>query len=207
MGLNDADLRPSHRLVSNASSTVHCLAPVVHILEEAFGIERAFFTTVHSYTAQHRLADVPARDMRLGRAAAENIIPQESRSAAMVTDLIPRLRERLSGAAISVPVQNGSLVDLVCWHRNPVTTTSVNEALRTAAESDRWKRYLSYESEPIVSRDVALSGFSGVFDSLATMSISGTVSKTVSWFDSGMGYTRRAVDLLERFAALDAAAA
>jgi glyceraldehyde 3-phosphate dehydrogenase len=203
MGVNDSDLSASHRIVSNASSTVHCLAPIVAILEDSFGIERALFTTVHSYTSHHRLADVPARDMRLGRAAAENIIPQESRSPEMVMDLLPRLRGRLSGTAISVPVQNGSLVDLVCWHPKPVSAAGINEAVRNAARSDRWSRFVSYETEPIVSSDVALSRFSGIFDSRATMAIGRHVSKTIGWFDSGFGYAHRAVDLLERFAVVD----
>jgi glyceraldehyde 3-phosphate dehydrogenase len=207
MGVNDADLRPSHRIVSNASSTVHCLAPVAKILDDAFGIDRALFTTVHSYTSQHRLADVPAKDMRMGRAAAENIIPQVSRSPGMVMELLPRLRGKVTGAALSVPVRNGSLVDLVCWHESPVTPEAVNEAIRSAASSERWKKYLAYEVDPIVSTDVALSRFSGIFDSLATMTIGDDVSKTICWFDSGFGYTHRAVDLLERLASLDKEAA
>jgi glyceraldehyde 3-phosphate dehydrogenase len=207
MGVNDGDLRPEHRIVSNASSTVHCLAPVAKILDEAFGIRRALFTTVHSYTSHQRLADVPAKEMRLGRAAAENIIPQESRSPAMVMELLPRLRGKVTGAALSVPVRNGSLVDLVCWHDSAVSPAAINDAVRSAASSEKWKAYLSYEDNPIVSSDVALSRFSGIFDSLATMAIAGNVSKTLTWFDSGFGYAHRAVDLLERFARLEGGAA
>ena len=207
MGVNDADLRPEHRIVSNASSTVHGLAPVAKILDEAFGIRRALYTTVHSYTSHHRLADVPSRDMRMGRAAAENIIPQESRSPSMVMDLLPRLRGKVTGTAVSVPVRNGSLVDLSCWHDSPVTPQSLNEAVRTAASSDRWRELLAYEDNPIVSSDVALSRFSGIFDSLATMVIAGNVSKTLTWFDSGYGYAHRGIDLLDRFARLDRGAA
>lgn len=203
MGINDGDLKAEHRIVSNASSTVHCLAPVAKILDDAFGIRRALFTTVHSYTSHQRLADVPAKEMRLGRAAAENIIPQESRSPSMVMDLIPRLRGKVTGAALSVPVRNGSLVDLVCWHDSAVTPASINDAVRSAASTEQWKAYLSFEDNPIVSSDVALSRFSGIFDSLATMTIAGNVSKTLCWFDSGFGYAHRAVDLLERFARLE----
>ena len=108
-------------MVSNASSTVHCLTPILVILEAAFGIRRALFTTIHSYTSAHRLADVPAEDKRRGRAAAENIIPQASRSPAMVLDLLPALSGKLSGYAMNVPVSNGSVVDLVVWHEKPVT--------------------------------------------------------------------------------------
>jgi glyceraldehyde 3-phosphate dehydrogenase len=203
MGVNDDALDRRHRIVSNASSTVHCIAPIVKILNDAFGIERALFTTVHSYTSQHRLADVPAEDMRRGRAAAENIIPQESRSPAMVMEILPELRGKITGTAVAVPVRNGSCVDLACWHSRPVTKTAVNEVLRTAASTARWSGVLRFESDPIVSSDVARSGWSSTFDSLATMILGGKVSKTISWYDSGFGYAHRAVDLVHRFAELD----
>jgi glyceraldehyde 3-phosphate dehydrogenase len=203
MGVNDEKLESRHRIVSNASSTVHCLAPLAKILNDAFGIERALFTTVHAYTGQHRLADVPAEDMRLGRAAAENIIPQESRSPAMVMETVPELAGRVTGSAVAVPVRNGSAVDLVCWHSRDVTRAAINEVVRTAASTDRWKRVLRFETEPIVSSDVARSACSSTFDSLATMTLGSRVSKTISWYDSGFGYALRAVDLLERFAEID----
>jgi glyceraldehyde 3-phosphate dehydrogenase len=152
MGVNEAAIAPEHRMVSNASSTVHCLAPVLAILQAAFGIRRAIFTTIHSYTSAHRLADVPAEDKRRGRAAAENIIPQASRSPAMVVDLLPELRGRLTGYAMNVPVSNGSVVDLVTWHEKPVTAAAVNEALRAAAAEERWKCVLDYE-DARVSRE------------------------------------------------------
>lgn len=203
-GVNDDAVSPDHRMVSNASSTVHCLAPVARILHEAFGIRRAIFTTVHSYTSAHHLADVPTKDKRRGRAAPENIIPQESRSPAMVVALLPELEGRLTGYAMNVPVSNGSVVDLVCWHEKPVTEEAINEALRTAAATARWKGILEYEDDPIVSSDIARSSYSATFDSLATMVLDGRVSKTLSWFDSGYGYAHRAVELVERFAALEA---
>lgn len=203
MGVNDDRLSAAHRIVSNASSTVHCVAPILGMLHDAFGIERALFTTVHSYTSQHRLADVPAEDKRRGRAAAENIIPQTSRSPAMLDALLPALAGRITGAAMNVPVRNGSLVDLVCWHEKKVTTTAINEVIRTAAATKRWNRYVRWEHEPIVSSDVAQSPYSSVFDSLAAMTMSDRVSKTVSWFDSGYGYAHRALDLLRRFEELD----
>jgi glyceraldehyde 3-phosphate dehydrogenase len=205
-GVNDEKLESGHRIVSNASSTVHCLAPIAKILHDAFGIERALFTTVHSYTSQHRLADVPAEEMRLGRAAAENIIPQESRSPSMVMEVVPGLKGRVTGAAVAVPVRNGSAVDLVCWHSRTVTRVAVNEVVRTAAAMQRWKSVLKFESDPIVSSDVARSPWSSIFDSLATMVLEDKVSKTISWYDSGYGYAHRAVDLIERFVELDRAA-
>ena len=203
MGLNDDLLSSAHKIVSNASSTVHCVAPILKILGEAFGIRRAMFTTVHSYTSQHRLADVPAEDKRRGRAAAENIIPQASRSPAMLVDLLPELDGKITGSAMSVPVRNGSLVDLVCWHERKISKTALNEVVRTAAATHRWSRYLKFEVEPIVSSDVAHTPYSSVYDSLATMAMGESVSKTVSWFDSGYGYAYRALDLLLRFAELD----
>jgi glyceraldehyde 3-phosphate dehydrogenase len=125
MGVNDDQLKPEHRIVSNGSCTAHCAAPVAKILNEAFGIQRAFLSTVHAYTNQQRLADVPSEDKRRGRAAAENIIPQETNAAQVVTELIPDLAGRLSGASMNVPVPNGSVVDLVCWHEKPVTELAI----------------------------------------------------------------------------------
>ncbi len=206
-GVNDDKLEARHRIVSNASSTVHCVAPITKILNEAFGIRRAIFTTVHSYTAHHRLADVPEEDKRLGRAAAENIIPQQSRSPRMVVELLPELKGKLTGYAMNVPVRNGSAVDLVCWFEKKVTAVAINEVVRTAAASGRWKTILQYEDSPIVSADVALSSYSAIFDSLVTMTIGDRLGKTVSWYDSGFGYTHRAIDLIRRFAALDAGSA
>jgi glyceraldehyde 3-phosphate dehydrogenase len=197
-GVNDHTLSPEHRIVSNASSTVHCLAPILTILEEAFGIERAMFTTVHSYTSAHRLADVPSEDKRRGRAAAENIIPQESRSPAILKELLPGLADRVTGYAMNVPVANGSAVDLSCWHGKPVSPLAINEVIRTAAATDRWRRILRFEQEPIVSSDIARSENSAVFDSLATMTMGKNVSKTLSWFDSSFGHAHRAAELLAR---------
>ncbi len=203
MGVNEDQLRPEHRIVSNASCTAHAAAPVLEILNGAFGIARAFVTTVHAFTNQQRLADVPSDDPRRGRAAGENIIPQETNSAEVIMDLLPELRGKITGHAINVPVPNGSVVDLVCWHERPVTVEAVNEVVRTAAGSARWKRILAYEDDPIVSSDILLSEYSGTFDSLATMVLGQNVSKTLTWFDNGWGYAHRVVDLLRHFERLD----
>ena len=207
MGVNDAQLKPEHRIVSNGSCTAHCAAPVVKILHEAFGIQRAFLSTVHAYTNQQRLADVPSEDKRRGRAAAENIIPQETNATQVVTELIPDLAGRLSGASMNVPVPNGSVVDLVCWHAKPVTELAINEVIRTAAASDQWKGILSYEDDPIVSSDIIRSTYSSTFDSMATMVQKENVSKTLSWYDNGWGYTHRVVDLIRKFMEIDKEAA
>jgi glyceraldehyde 3-phosphate dehydrogenase len=121
----------------------------------------------------------------------------------MVMEVVPELKGRVTGSAVAVPVRNGSAVDLVCWHSRKVTSLAVNEVVRTAASTERWKRVIDYEDEPIVSSDVARSAWSSTFDSLATMVLGEKVSKTISWYDSGFGYAHRAVDLLERFAKLD----
>jgi glyceraldehyde 3-phosphate dehydrogenase len=203
-GLTDDRIDPRQRIVSNASSTVHAVAPVLRILHDAFGIERAIFTAVHSYTSQHHLSDVPAQDKRRGRAAAENIIPQESRSPGMLARVLPEIAGKVTGYAMNVPVPAGSVVDLVCWHEKRVAPEAINEVLRTAAGAGRWRRILQHEEEPIVSSDIAHSAFSGVFDSLATMTLHDRVSKTLTWYDSGYGYAHRAVELLDRYAALEA---
>jgi glyceraldehyde 3-phosphate dehydrogenase len=203
MGVNDRELRPEHRIVSNASCTAHAVAPVLSILDDAFGIERCFLSAVHAYSNQQRLADVPAEDPRRGRAAAENIIPQETHSAEVVEGLLPRLRGKVTGHAINVPVANGSVADLVCWHQKPMTVASINEVVRTAAGSGRWRGILDYEDDPIVSSDVLRTPHSGTFDSLATMTLGTRVSKTLTWFDNGWGYAHRVVDLIRRFQALD----
>lgn len=203
MGVNDDRLRPEHRIVSNASCTAHAAAPVLKILDDAFGIQRAFLTTVHAYTNQQRLADVPDEDPRRGRAAAENIIPQETKAAEVITGLLPQLQGKLTAHAMNVPVANGSVVDLVCWHDRPVSVEAVNEVVRTASAGTRWKEILEYATDPIVSSDILLSEYSGTYDSLATMTLAKNVSKTLTWFDNGWGYSHRVVDLLRRFQKLD----
>lgn len=199
MGVNDDQLRPEHRIVSNGSCTAHCAAPVIKVLHDAFGIRKAFLSTVHAYTNQQRLADVPDEDKRRGRAAAQNIIPQASNSADVIMGLLPGLAGRITGMAMNVPVPNGSVVDLVSWHDKPVTTTAINEVVRTAAAS-HWKGIIHYEDEPIVSSDIVRSPFSGTFDSLATMVLGENVSKTLAWYDNGWGYAHRIVDLIGRMA-------
>jgi len=203
MGVNDDQLKAEHRIVSNGSCTSHAAAPVLKILDEAFGIQRAFLTTVHAYTNQQRLADVPAEDPRRGRAAAENIIPQETQAAEVITGLLPQLEGKLTAMAMNVPVANGSDVALVCWHDRPVMVEAINEVVRTAASTERWKDILEYVTDPIVSSDILLSRYSGSYDSLATMVLGKNVSKTLTWFDNGWGYSHRVVDLIRCFAHFD----
>lgn len=203
MGINDQELTAAHRIISNGSGTAHCVAPILRILERAFGIERAFLSTVHAYTDQQRLADVPAEHPRSGRAAAENIIPSVTNAARVLDEILPECRGKISAQALNVPVHNGSLVDLVCWHQESVTEASLNEVVRTAASTEEFRRTLYYEDDPIVSTDIVGTKYSSIFDSDATMVLGGdspgqSVSKTIAWFDNGWAYALRLVDLLER---------
>lgn len=202
MGVNDHLLSPDHRIVSNASCTAHCAAPVIKMIHEAFGIRRAMFTTVHAYTNRDRLADVPDADLRRGRAAAENIIPTSTNAPAMVMELIPELQGRIGGLAMNVPVPDGSVVDLVAWTESRVDRTAVNEVIRTAAAGPL-KGILEYEEEPIVSSDVIGNPHSSIFDALSTMALGDNLIKAVAWYDNGWGYSNRVVDLIERFAAME----
>lgn len=202
MGVNDDQLKSGHRIVSNGSCTAHCAAPIIKLLHDAFGIQRAFLSTVHAYTNQQRLADVPAADKRRGRAATENIIPQETNAAEVVMTLLPELAGRLSADSMNVPVPNGSVVDLVCWHEKPVTKVAINEVVRTAAATKRWRGIIDYEDDPIVSSDIVRKPYSSTFDALATMVMGDRVSKTLAWYDNGWGYAHRVVDLIHKFRTL-----
>ncbi len=197
VGVNDKDLGAEHRIVSAGSVTANCAAPVLKVLAAEFGIERVFLTSVHAYSNQLRLADVPADDMRSGRAAAENIIPQPTNADELIAALVPGLKGRISGLAINVPVPNGSLVDITCWHPGAVTAEAINAALKSASEQSLYG-ILAYETEPIVSSDILHSTYSGTFDSLSTMVVVGRVSKTLTFFDNGWGYCHRVIDLLRR---------
>ena len=203
VGVNDASLRAAHRIVSAGSVTANCAAPVLSVLDRVFGIDRVFLTTVHAYSNQLRLADVPSDDMRSGRAAAENIIPQPTNADELLSELLPHLAGRISGLAMNVPVANGSIVDLACWHSKEVSVEAINAAIATAVEGALYG-ILDYETEPIVSSDILRSSYSGTFDSLSTMVIGRRVSKTLTFYDNGWGYAHRAVDLMRRLGQLDA---
>ena len=177
MGVND-DLRPEHRIVSNASSTVHAGRRSWRSSTTPSASSACSSRPSTPTRNQHRLADVPAEDKRRGRAAAENIIPQESRSPEVLMGLLPELSGQLTGYAMNVPVSNGSVVDLVCWHERPVTVEAINEVVRTAAASARWKDILEYENEPIVSSDVLLA-LLGDLRRLATMTLGTSLEDAV----------------------------
>jgi len=202
MGVNDEQLTAEHRIISNASITAHCAAPIISIINEAFGIERLFFTTVHAYTNDQRLADVPAGDLRRSRAASENIIPTDTNAARVLEQMMPHLQGKITGLALNVPVANGSLVDMTMFTRAAVTKAAVNEVVRTGVAA-KFPKYVEYAEDPIVSSDVKLSPYSSTFDSLATTTLGDRMVKTIAWYDNGWGYAHRVVDLIERLALID----
>ncbi len=201
-GVNGDALAPRHRIVSVGSVTANCAGPILRILQREFGVERAFLTTVHAYTSQLALADVPTPDMRSGRAASENIIPQATNADEVLAELLPELAGKISGLALHVPVPNGSVVDLTCWHSRPVTVAAINAAVGSEC-SGELAGIMEFESAPIVSSDTLLTSFSGVFDSLSTMVVAGKVSKTLTFYDNSWGYAHRVLDLVRRLAAFD----
>jgi glyceraldehyde 3-phosphate dehydrogenase len=201
MGVNDHTLKPEHRLVSNASCTTNCLAPLAKILHEAFGIEEGFVTTVHAYTNDQRLADVPHKDFRRSRAAAQNIIPTTTGAAKAVGQVLPELKGRLDGLAIRVPVPDGSIVDLVCRLRAKPGRDEVNAAVRAAAEGPL-RRIVEYSEVPLVSSDIIGNPHSSIFDSLSTAAAGDGFLKVVSWYDNEWGYSMRVVDLIDRLVAV-----
>jgi glyceraldehyde 3-phosphate dehydrogenase len=201
MGVNDSTLKPSDRLVSNASCTTNCLAPLAKILHESFGIREAFMTTVHAYTNDQRLADVPHKDLRRSRAAAENIIPTTTGAARAVGKILPALAGRIDGMAMRVPVPDGSIVDLTARLEKPASAAQVNAAVREAAQGPL-ARIVEYSEAPLVSSDVIGNPHSSIFDALSTVSTGDGWIKVVAWYDNEWGYSNRVVDLIERLAAL-----
>ena len=201
MGVNDETLKPEHRIVSNASCTTNCLAPIAKILDEEFGIEEGVMTTVHAYTNDQRLADVPHKDLRRSRAAAENIIPTTTGAARAVGKILPKLKGKLDGMAMRVPVPDGSIVDLTCRMKRAVTAKEINAAVKRAAEGPM-KRIVEYSEVPLVSSDIIGNPHSSIFDALSTRSENDGYLKVVAWYDNEWGYSNRVVDLIDRLAAL-----
>ncbi|HVR98999.1 MAG TPA: type I glyceraldehyde-3-phosphate dehydrogenase [Thermoanaerobaculia bacterium] len=199
MGVNDDTLKPEHKLVSNASCTTNCLAPVAKILHERFGIEEGFITTVHAYTNDQRLADVPHKDFRRSRAAAENIIPTTTGAARAVGKVLPELKGKLDGMAMRVPVPDGSIVDLVCRLKGNPSAAEINDAVREAAEGPL-KEIVEYSEVPLVSSDIIGNSHSAIFDALSTRSAGDGYAKVVAWYDNEWGYSNRVVDLIDKLA-------
>ena len=201
VGVNDATLLPEHRLVSNASCTTNCLAPIAKILDDAFEIESGLMTTVHAYTNDQRLADVPHKDLRRSRAAAENIIPTTTGAAKAVGKVLPRLKGKLDGLAMRVPVPDGSVVDLACKLRLTPSRDEVNAAVREAAAGPL-RNIVEYSEEALVSTDIVGNSHSSIFDALSTQAGDGW-AKVVAWYDNEWGYSNRVIDLLMLHAFLE----
>lgn len=199
LGVNDEDLRPEHRIVSNASCTTNCLAPVAKVLHEAFGIEQGLMNTIHGYTSDQRLLDLPHKDLRRGRAAAINIIPTTTGAARAMGKVMPELDGVLDGLAVRVPVADGSMVDLTVLLGREVTVDEVNAVMKEAAEGPL-QGILRYSEDPLVSTDIVGDPHSSIFDSGLTMA-KGRFVKVCSWYDNEWGYSARCADLLERMAA------
>lgn len=195
MGVNEGDLRPEHKIISNASCTTNCLAPVAKVLDEAFGIERGLMTTVHAYTNDQNILDLPHKDLRRARAAALSIIPTTTGAAKAVGEVLPRLKGKLDGVAMRVPVPDGSMIDLVCVLKKKVTIEEVNKAFTDAATKPM-KGILEYCNDPIVSSDIIGNPASSIFDAKSTMVMDGNMVKVVSWYDNEWGYSSRVVDLM-----------
>lgn len=196
LGVNDNVLKPEHKIISNASCTTNCLAPMAMVLHEQFGIEMGFMTTVHAYTADQNLQDAPHRDLRRGRAAAENIVPTTTGAAKAVGLVLPALKGKLDGFATRVPVPDGSLTDLTVILSRPATKEQINAAMKAAAEGPL-KGILEYSDEPLVSTDIVGNPASCIFDSELT-TVNGNLAKIVGWYDNEWGYSSRVAELVLR---------
>jgi glyceraldehyde 3-phosphate dehydrogenase len=200
MGVNDGVLKPEHRIISNASCTTNCLAPMAKVIHETFGIERGFMNTVHAYTNDQRILDQEHKDLRRARAAV-NIIPTTTGAAKAVGKVIPALKGRLDGFSLRVPVQDGSIVDLTAvLGRAPKDAAEVNAALKAASEG-ALKGILRFTTDPIVSCDIVGDPASCIVDGLSTQ-VLGNLVKVLGWYDNEWGYSVRCVDLIHRIAAL-----
>ena len=199
LGVNDDAYDPDrHDVISNASCTTNCLAPVAKVLNDAVGIERGIMTTIHAYTADQNLQDGPHKDLRRARAAATNLVPTSTGAAKAVGLVLPELDGRLNGIAVRAPVINGSVVDLVCEVSQPTSKEDLNEAFAGKADSGPMEGILRYSEDALVSTDIIGSSYSSIFDAPLTMVIDEKLVKVVAWYDNEWGYSNRVVDLAQR---------
>jgi glyceraldehyde 3-phosphate dehydrogenase len=203
LGVNEEGLEPSHRVVSNASCTTNCLAPVAKVIHEAFGIREGVINTVHAYTNDQRLADVPHSDWRRSRAAAENTIPTSTGAAKAVGQVLPELAGRLDGIASRVPIPDGSVVDLFVELERATTAQAVNDAVEAAAKTPELQGVLEFTREPVVSSDIVGNPHSSIFDASFTTVSGGRFLKVLAWYDNEWGYSNRVCDLLRMLRDLD----
>jgi len=197
LGVNDNDLKDTHKILSNASCTTNCLAPIAKVLHDNFGIVKGLMNTIHSYTNDQIILDAPHSDLRRARSAAVSIIPTSTGAAKAIGLVIPELDKKLDGFALRVPTPDGSVVDLTCELARSVTKDEINEAMKKAADGPM-KGILEYCSDPIVSADIIGNKHSSIIDSLLTQVIHGNLVKVVSWYDNEVGYSNRIVDLIEK---------
>ncbi len=196
LGVNDDQYDPSsHHIVSNASCTTNCVAPMAKVLHDAFGVEQGFMTTIHAYTNDQRVLDLPHEDIRRARAAAINLIPTSTGAARAIGVVLPELKGKIDGMSMRAPVPTGSVTDLVCRVGRETSVDEVKEAFRSAASSGPLAEYLQYTEDPIVSTDIQRSPYSCIFDSELTMA-NGTMVKVFGWYDNEWGYSCRLVDLI-----------
>jgi glyceraldehyde 3-phosphate dehydrogenase len=193
-GVNDDKLTADHRIVSNASCTTNCLAPVAKVLNDALGIERGLMTTVHAYTNDQKILDQIHKDLRRARAAAMSMIPTTTGAARAVGEVLPELKGKLDGSAIRVPVPDGSIIDLTFTPGRETTRDEVNQILKTASESQRLKGILEYSEDPLVSVDIVHTPASSTVDSLETAVLEGKLVRVLSWYDNEWGFSNRMVD-------------
>jgi glyceraldehyde 3-phosphate dehydrogenase len=190
--------RESHHVISNASCTTNCLAPVAKVLHDAIGIEHGVMTTIHAYTADQNLQDLPHKDLRRARAAAINLIPTSTGAAKAIGLVIPELEGKLNGIAVRAPIPTGSVVDLVFTASRETSVDEVNAAMRDKADTGGLEGILRYTEDPIVSTDIVSSPYSSIFDAPLTMVIDGTLVKVIAWYDNEWGYSNRVVELAQR---------
>ncbi|HUG07835.1 MAG TPA: glyceraldehyde 3-phosphate dehydrogenase NAD-binding domain-containing protein [Acidimicrobiia bacterium] len=200
LGINDELLDEAPDMIAMGSNTSNAAAPILRILDEAFGLERVYMTVVKAMSNAGRLADVPTDSYRTSRAAGENIIPAETNSAEIITQVLPELSGKLLVTALNVPVPDGSTVDMVAETSKPVTVEEANDVVRAQVE-DRYSVVIEYVNDPIVSSDVRLNSHSGIYDSLATMVTGDNMLKTITWFNNGWGYSHRVVEAAGAIAA------
>jgi glyceraldehyde 3-phosphate dehydrogenase len=199
LGVNDDAYDPEqHSVISNASCTTNCLAPVAHVLHEQFGVVHGLMTTIHAYTADQRLQDSPHKDLRRARAAAINLVPTSTGAAKAIGLVIPELNGKLNGFAVRAPVPTGSVVDLTVECNRATTVEEVNGALKAAAESGPLQGILQYTEDSIVSSDIVKSRYSSIVDAQLTAVMDGTMLKVVAWYDNEWGYSNRIVDLVQQ---------
>ncbi len=196
LGVNDNDLKPTDTCVSNASCTTNCLAPVVKVLNDSFGVERGYMNTIHSYTNDQKILDAPHSDLRRARSAAVSMIPTTTGAAKAVGKIIPELKGKIDGVAVRVPTPTGSLVDFVAVLKKEVTKEEINAAMKKAAEGPM-KGILEYTEDEIVSVDIIHNTHSSIFDAKSTM-VNGNMIKILSWYDNEWGYSCRVVDLIHK---------